>query len=569
MGDEESRPDSLEQRHQRSAGRLLLHRGVHAGPLRGEELIERVIARQTGSRPLGVQVRLRPQIGPLRRREQVLGTLHARHASWAVDRSDVRRLAASRLIHDVHREAVAQQVIRPARAVVGRAGEARSQLATPVHQHDWVRTLVPLFRDLVPDVHLSRHERRIDWIVIGAANEEDALLGDLDIPERPLGFGQLPRFPGGVTQSLHQPPLDHACDLEVVLLDGHQVPVPEDPEARELHEVGRHARLVQPLCRAVVVGGVIGRLRQHVENRQPGEPRKLPSRLGLEPAGRQPGTIRLGLMHDAELGRVGRRRVVGETIDRRPPRPRHRRAGQGRVRDDLTVDRGPARLDRDQRLHQIRPRIGHHPERRAGLRVDQHDRGAELLEQRDQGVRRQLLLQRPVGDTGRQVRVVLVEDRVAVRVAAVARPLGVQGRLRPLNGRARLLRGRPQVLGLSHGRGGPEGSVHRVHVWRLRAARLVHDVDRPAVPDEIVGPAGPAVGRALEPRAGVPPAVHHDDRVRARAQLRRDLVLYVHLPRHRGRRRRIVVGTGDVEIPLLQHQWSGLTVAFLSKCHSS
>ena len=82
---------------------------------------------------------------------------------------------------------------------------------------------------------------------------------------------------------------------------------------------------------------------------------------------------------------------------------------------------------------------------------------------------------------------------------------------------------------------------HRLIESRTPAARLIDDVGRDALADEVRIPALTTVRRRLERGTGVRGAVHHDHRPARRGPLRRNLELHVHLADgdllRRGRRR--------------------------------
>ena len=91
--------------------------------------------------------------------------------------------------------------------------------------------------------------------------------------------------------------------------------------------------------------------------------------------------------------------------------------------------RRPVRLDRDQRLHQIRPRVGDRPAKRTGLGMREQDRRADLVEERDQRGAVEFLLLGKAHDRRKLRRVELVERGIAG--LSGPRPLRVQMRLRP------------------------------------------------------------------------------------------------------------------------------------------
>ena len=197
----------------------------------------------------------------------------------------------------------------------------------------------------------------------------------------------------------------------------------------------------------------------------------------------------------------------------------------GPLKDEL-VNRRPVGLDRDERLHQLGPRIGDQPAIGARLRMRQHDRGTDLVEQRGRGVAVDLLRLLAV-DQRRKLRRV---ERIEIFVAglAAARPLGVALRLRPQAGTL----GRGEApLGAGEVGDADRPLRHR-EVRRASARHLVGDIDGVAAAQEILRPAFAAVRRAGEVGSGLPVAVDHHHRVGA-AQPLRNPEFRVHLADHR------------------------------------
>ena len=151
-----------------------------------------------------------------------------------------------------------------------------------------------------------------------------------------------------------------------------------------------------------------------------------------------------------------------------------------------------------------------------------HDRRADLVEQRDQGIAVQELLLGEIRDLRQEAR--HHHDGGSVVRFTGARPLRVQMRLRP-ELELLLLEVAPQrAFDIADARGAVGCGV----VAGAAAPRLVHHVDRVALPHEILRPALAAIGRAQIGGAGTRAAVHHHDRIRM-GLLGRNAILHVHL----------------------------------------
>jgi hypothetical protein len=128
-----------------------------------------------GSRPLRVQMRLRPPLETLGRDEALLGEIEPRRLHRSVQLRPVRGASARHLVDHVDRVAAADEILRPALAAVGRAGEVGAGLAAAVHHHDRIGMPQPP-RDHVLDVHVADHRAAFDRAVDLAADEEIARL---------------------------------------------------------------------------------------------------------------------------------------------------------------------------------------------------------------------------------------------------------------------------------------------------------------------------------------------------------------------------------------------------------
>ncbi len=164
--------DLVEQRHHGVARDRLLPGEVHLGQEAADHLQANRIVRLAGPGPLGVQMRLRPelvlrllQIAPLRAFAvgEPLRAVHFRHMA---------RAPAARLVDGVDRVAAAREILRPAFAPVRRAGEGRARAGTAVHHHDRIGMRL-LLRDAHLDVHLADHVGlAVDGRALAADREE-------------------------------------------------------------------------------------------------------------------------------------------------------------------------------------------------------------------------------------------------------------------------------------------------------------------------------------------------------------------------------------------------------------
>jgi hypothetical protein len=112
--------DLFEERHERVPRHgLRLFRRAHEGDLRHVELVEDRIAREPRARPLRVQLCLRPQIEFFRRGEALLRRDEIGSGLRALRIGVVAGARTPRLIDDIDRVALAQEIFRPAHAAVG------------------------------------------------------------------------------------------------------------------------------------------------------------------------------------------------------------------------------------------------------------------------------------------------------------------------------------------------------------------------------------------------------------------------------------------------------------------
>ena len=276
---------------------------------------------------------------------------------------------------------------------------------------------------------------------------------------------------------------------------------------------------------------------------------QLARRLGLLPAANEIGLVGLVLAHDGKLLAVLERRIVGDRHLAEPPALLLAHVGEPfrRALELGLIDRRAVRLDRDDGLDQVRPRVGDRPDEGARLRMDHQHCGPDLVEQRDAGVAVDLLLLLEA-DQRRKLRGVERIERRVARLAG-AGPLRVQLGLRPqieALGRDEALLGPPEVA---------VGDLAlRLREMRRAAARhLIDHIDRVAAPHEILRPAFAAVRRAGEVGAGLAAAVDHHDRVGVRQRLRNE-VFDVHVPGHRrARHRRVDLAAGEQIAGLGEH----------------
>ena len=209
----------------------------------------------------------------------------------------------------------------------------------------------------------------------------------------------------GSFQLSNQPVVDETGNPEVVLLDEHQMTVAVDPDVRQVEQIAPHAGLCHVLARAVVVRRVIRRLGEHEQEVQSRQPRKLARRLGLKPARLQRRPVGLCLLNNLDFRRIADRRIVSQRTLRRSIRHRPNARAVG-------GERRTGRLNGDHGLDELGSHVGDSPHCGPRLRMLDQDRGTKLVEQRQPGFYRVVLL---VVDAWHQVRVVLLEERVAVQ----------------------------------------------------------------------------------------------------------------------------------------------------------
>src|SRR5215469_2822631 len=172
--------------------------------------------------------------------------------------------------------------------------------------------------------------------------------------------------------------------------------------------------------------------------------------------------------------------------------------------NDRGLKRRPSRLDCNDRFDQPRPGVGDQPAEGAGLRVGQHNRRPDLVEQRCARILIALLrlFVRYDGlDLGGVER---VEDRIALLalVRPFSRPLRVLLRLRP--GAVGLDRGKLKLLALG---GEHAGRPVAGMPGRATAHWLIDHVDDVALLYEILGPSLAPIRRAHPVGRGLSGAV--------------------------------------------------------------
>ena len=189
------------------------------------------------------------------------------------------------------------------------------------------------------------------------------------------------------------------------------------------------------------------------------------------------------------------------------------------------VDRRAVRLDRDDRLDQLRPRVGDRPGEGARLRMRQQHGGADPIEQRDAGVAIDLLLLAVVDQRGKLRGVERIEHGVAG-----SRRVPGHWRVRRACGQSLKRAGATKRCSVRNRFDIGDRALRLRPVRGAAARHLVDHIDRVPAAQEILRPAFAAVGRAGEVGAGLAAAVDHHDRV-GRAQPLRDEVFRVHLAR--------------------------------------
>src|SRR5262245_16501401 len=125
--------------------------------LRGIKLIKYRITRRPFSGPLRVQPSLRPKLITLGRDEPALDVLEVRWSQWAICLRLIRRAAPARLVYDVNRVTLPQEVLSPTFPTIRRSREVRSGLTESVNHQK--RPTMGLFSwDLVLGVDLAAQD---------------------------------------------------------------------------------------------------------------------------------------------------------------------------------------------------------------------------------------------------------------------------------------------------------------------------------------------------------------------------------------------------------------------------
>ena len=179
MGEEDRRADPVEQRRACIAIELLLAgKAFETGIVLCDELIEDGIALHARARPLGVQLRLRPELVEFRRSELALHPAHGL-ARLLARLAQMGRAGARGLVDHIDRVARPQEKLPPAFAPIGGAGVVEAALST-ARKHHQRQGLGALRGDLELHIHLAGEEAPVGMVLIMAADEEIALLGDAD-----------------------------------------------------------------------------------------------------------------------------------------------------------------------------------------------------------------------------------------------------------------------------------------------------------------------------------------------------------------------------------------------------
>ena len=157
MHQQHGRADSVEERHQRVAVEdLLLLEIFYSGQLARDQLLHDRVLGLAAPRPLGMQVRLRPELVFFLRDVASLRILPIDLLGRPIDPGDVGRSPASGLVHDVDGVAAPHEKLRPSFAAVGSSREVGSGHGAAVHHHDRKRMRL-LRRNAEFHVHLPRH----------------------------------------------------------------------------------------------------------------------------------------------------------------------------------------------------------------------------------------------------------------------------------------------------------------------------------------------------------------------------------------------------------------------------
>src|SRR5262249_49187240 len=131
--------------------------GRNRRQLRGIELIKYRITGRPFPRPWRVQPSLRPKLVTLGHDEAALDVLDVRRSQWAICLRLIRRPSPARLVDDVNRVPLPQEVLSPTFPTIRRSCEVRSGLTESVNHQK--RPTMGLFSwDLILGVDLAAHD---------------------------------------------------------------------------------------------------------------------------------------------------------------------------------------------------------------------------------------------------------------------------------------------------------------------------------------------------------------------------------------------------------------------------
>ena len=307
------------------------------------------------------------------------------------------------------------------------------------------------------------------------------------------------------------PVRDDARDFEIVLFQHHHMAVAVNAPVCQADEIVPDARLRQILRRTMIIRGMIRRFGGKDRDRNIAQIGELMRGLFLAPAFYKVRRLRFRLRLELQLCGVAHP-IISQRHCGEAPRLRQRAIGKPvrRAFEYHIMRRRSGRLDRHDRLHQIGPRVGNRPAKRARLRMGEQNGRPDAIQQCSARIAVQFLLLRETRDRRQLFSVELIEHRIACD--AGTGPLRVQPRLRP---QFRSFR-RGELLFDPARR-----PLNGFAIFRAQrgapASGLIHHINRITLTQKKLRPAVASIGRAGEIGSALTSAFDHHDRQRMRA----------------------------------------------------